>query len=54
MNMSLVNYFKKGMIILSIYVIFVLYLFVAAERIDRLEDNGFIEEKSGISVKIGK
>ena len=54
MNMNLVNYFKKGMIILSIYIIFVLYLFLAAERIERLEEGCVITEKSGISVKIGK
>jgi len=54
MNMNLVNYFKKGMIILSIYIIFVLYLFLAAERIDRLEESSVNVEKSGFSVKIGK
>ena len=52
--MSLVNFFKKGIIVLSIYVIFVLYLFVAAERIERLDNAGFIEEKSEFSLKIGK
>ena len=54
MNMNLVNYFKKGMIILSIYIIFVLYLFLAAERMDRLDESSYAIEKSGFSVKIGK
>ena len=52
--MNLANFFKKGMIILSIYVIFALYLFVAAERIERLDESGVIDEKCGFSVKISK
>ena len=54
MNKSLVNFFKKGMIILSVYTIFTLYLFMAAERMQRLDENGGLDDKCGFSVKIGK
>jgi len=45
------NILKKGIIILGIYVILTLCLFVASERIERLDDNASLE-KTGVAINI--
>lgn len=47
------NLFKKGIIILGVYVIFTLYLFAVSERIERL-DNGNKIENTGVAINIGE
>ena len=38
------NILKKGAIIVSIYLIFAVYLFCASERIERLEEDDYTEK----------
>ena len=47
------NILKKGVIILGVYLIFTLYLFLVAERIERLDKNG-VSKNSGYTLKINK
>lgn len=44
---------KKSVIILGVYIIFILYLYVAIERIERLE-NGSQEKKSEVEINISE
>lgn len=45
--------FKNGIIILGAYVIFMIYLFAASERIERLDNNNNLEN-TGVAIKIGE
>ncbi len=47
------NIIKKGLIVLGVYIIFTFYLFVASERIERLEQNNGIE-KTGVMINISE
>ena len=47
------NVLKKGIIILGVYIIFTLYLFVASERIERLENNSKIGNEE-VTLNISK
>ncbi len=44
------NVLKKGIIILGVYIIFTLYLFVASERIERLDENNGTEKEVAINI----
>lgn len=44
---------KKGLIIGSIYLIFILYLFMACNRIERLDSNNNTENV-GVSLNLSK
>jgi hypothetical protein len=46
------NILKKGLIILTVYLIFTLYLFAVSARIERLNNNES-NEKVGVSINIG-
>lgn len=43
---------KKSMIILGVYVVFMIYLFAASERIERLENDNNLEN-TGVMINIG-
>lgn len=42
---------KKGLIILGVYIIFIFYLFVASNRIERLDEENNLEKK-GVVINI--
>lgn len=44
---------KKGIIIVGIYTIFTMYLFMASNRIERLDKNDY-NEKINVSLKFSK
>ena len=44
---------KKGLIIVGIYAIFTAYLFMASDRIERLEENDS-NEKVNVSIKFSE
>jgi hypothetical protein len=45
------NFVKKGLIFIMVYLVVTLYLFVASERIERLDNDGCIE-KVGVEIKL--
>lgn len=47
------NILKKGLIIAGIYAIFTAYLFMASDRIERLEENDSTE-KVNVSIKFSE
>ncbi len=46
------NIIKKGIIVVGIYTIFTAYLFMASDRIERLEQDD--EEKVNVSIKFSE
>ena len=47
----MINIVKKGLVILSIYSIFAIYLLFACDRIERLDNNEELGEKVNVSLK---
>lgn len=45
--------FKKGIIILGVYIIFMIYLFAVSERIERLDSDNNLEN-TGVAINIGE
>lgn len=52
--MYFVNVFKKGFIVLTIYFCIAILILMAADRVERLEKEGFSSNNCGVSIKIGK
>lgn len=54
MNMKLKEFFKKGVIVFTIYFIITICVLFMSDRIERLEKNGFSSERCGFAIKIGR
>lgn len=54
MNMKLKQFFKKGVIVFTIYFIITLCVLLMSDRIERLEKGGFSSERCGIAIKLGR
>lgn len=48
------NYFKKGLVILMIYLLFALFIIMASNRIERLDHNDNLEKGGSISLVSNK
>ncbi len=53
MKTKMKNILKKGLVIMSIYLVFTFYLFLAADRIERLNKNAKLEN-TGYIINIFK
>lgn len=51
--MKLRSFVKRGFVILSVYSIVTFCVLMTADRVERLEENGFSTTNCGVAIKIG-